>query len=57
MSISSKAMRAPNQAYGETGSLRHEAAGGVGGNQVVSREDAAIGNAELNHQFLLPIVR
>ena len=44
------------QGYGQTGGFADELAGRGGGTDVVLRKDAAVGNAELDHQFLLAVV-
>lgn len=42
--------------YGQPRGLGHELAGGVGRAEVVIGENAAVGNAELDHKFLLAVV-
>ena len=44
------------QGYGQTGGLADEFAGRGCGADVVLRENAAVGDAELDHQFLLSVV-
>ena len=44
------------QSDGQTGIVRNEAAGGGSGKQGVLHQNALVGSAELNHQFLLFVV-
>ena len=42
--------------HGHTGGLSHHTGGGAGAADGVFRKDAAVGDAELDHQFLLVVM-
>lgn len=44
------------QRDGQARGFAHQLAGGVGGADVVTGQDAAVGNAKLHHQFFLSVV-
>ena len=41
---------------GQPRRLRHQLAGDVGGAEGMLRQNAAVGDTELNHQFFFPVV-